>query len=112
MRKCITDSRTQWLGVWSRLAGSDSRSAVRPCDDGTGIEEVSVIPNDGFGYPETKEQIVSYMSIKSLDPWSTNYAGLAHSNDGNTFTKLEIKFKNKDDNSDPFQMWTMQRDGN
>lgn len=80
-------------------------------DDGWGTSEVSVIPNDGIGFPETKEQIVSYMSIKSWDPWSTNYAGLAHSTDGNTFTRLDIKFENNADNSDPFQMWTMQRDG-
>lgn len=80
-------------------------------DDGWGTPEVSVIPNDGIGFPETKEQIVSYMSIKSWDPWSTNYAGLAHSTDGNAFTRLDIKFENNADNSDPFQMWTMQRDG-
>ena len=80
--------------------------------DGMGAAEVSVIPNDGISFPETKEQIVSYMSIKSWDPWSTNYAGLAHSKDGNTFTRLDIKFGNDDKNLDPFQMWTMQRDGN
>ncbi|KAJ5091377.1 hypothetical protein NUU61_006247 [Penicillium alfredii] len=79
---------------------------------GTGTDEVSVIPNDGISFPETKEQIVSFMSIKSWDPWSTNYAGLAHSKDGNKFTRLDVKWPNPDDNSDPFQMWTMQRDGN
>ncbi|KAL4896864.1 hypothetical protein BDV59DRAFT_169208 [Aspergillus ambiguus] len=53
------------------------------------------------------------MSIKNWSsPWSTNYAGLAHSTDGNTFTRLETKWANTADNLDPFQMWTMQRDGN
>lgn len=31
--------------------------------------------------------------------------------DGNTFTRLDTKFENNADNSDPFQMWTMQRNG-
>lgn len=47
-------------------------------DDGWGTSEVSVTPNDGIWFPETNEQIFSYMSTKSWDPWSTNYAGLAH----------------------------------
>ncbi len=80
-------------------------------DDSWGTSEVSVISNDGIGFPETKEQVVSYMSIKSWDPWSANYAGLAYSIDGKTFTRLEIRFENNADNSDPSQMWTMQGDG-
>lgn len=80
-------------------------------DNGWATSEVSVISNDGIDFSETKEQIVSYMSIKSWDPWSTNYAGLAYSIDGKTFTRLEIRFENNADNSDPSQMWTMQGDG-
>jgi hypothetical protein len=81
-------------------------------DDGFGTHEISVIPNDGIGFPETGDQIVSYMSIKDWTaPWTTNYAGLAISTDGNTFTRLDVKWPNNDDNTDPFQMWTMQRDG-
>ncbi|KAA8650443.1 hypothetical protein EYZ11_000855 [Aspergillus tanneri] len=81
-------------------------------DDGAGTWEYTVIPNDGIGFNETGEQIVSYMSIKDWSsPWSTNYAGLAHSKDGNTFTRLDTKWLNDGNNADPFQMWTMQRDG-
>ncbi|KAI9927683.1 hypothetical protein MW887_003304 [Aspergillus wentii] len=81
-------------------------------DDGAGTFEVSAIPNDGIGLPETGEQIVSYMSVRDWSgPWKTSYAGLAHSKDGNTFTRLDVKWPNDDANSDPFQMWTMQRDG-
>lgn len=71
-------------------------------DDGMDATEVSVISNDGISLPETKEQIVSYMSIKSWDPWSTNYAGLAHSKNGNIFTRLDVKFGNDEKNLDPF----------
>ncbi|KAK2757033.1 hypothetical protein FQN54_005002 [Arachnomyces sp. PD_36] len=80
-------------------------------DDGAGNFEYSVIPNDGISFPETGQQIISYMSILSWDPWSTNYAGLAISDDGNTYKRLTSVFWNDADNLDPFQMWTMQRDG-
>lgn len=84
-------------------------------DDGAGVPEFTVIPNDGIGFNETGEQIVSYMSINNWaehqGPWVTNYAGLAHSTDGNHFERLDAKWPNDADNKDPFQMWTMQRDG-
>ncbi|KFY08822.1 hypothetical protein V492_05868 [Pseudogymnoascus sp. VKM F-4246] len=81
-------------------------------DDGSGTFEISVIPNDGIGFPETGDQIVSYMSIKDwAEPWKTNYAGLAISNNGNSFTRLDVTWRNNDANDDPFQMWTMERDG-
>ena len=80
---------------------------------GSPITEVSVIPNDGISFPETNEQIVSYMSVRDWSsPWKTNYAGLAVSTDGNTFKRLDgAHWPNPSDNKDPFQMWTMQRDG-
>ncbi|GIU84043.1 MAG: hypothetical protein KatS3mg008_0818 [Acidimicrobiales bacterium] len=83
-----------------------------------GIWEVTVIPNDGISFPETGRQIISYMSIKhwnSSGPagphWATNYAGLAYSDNGNDFVRTSLKWWNSPDNKDPFQMWTMQRDG-
>ncbi|KAL2004750.1 hypothetical protein VTN00DRAFT_3278 [Thermoascus crustaceus] len=81
---------------------------------GTGTVEASVIPNDGISFAETGQQIVSYMSIKEwTSPWVTNYAGLAVSTDGgNIFTRLDTAiWPNTPDNTDPFQMATMQRDG-
>ncbi|MFN8492704.1 MAG: DUF4185 domain-containing protein [Caldilineaceae bacterium] len=77
--------------------------------------EFSVIPNDGIGFPENRGQIVSYQSIwKWSGPngssWSTNYSGLAYSNNGNDFTRSELKWPNNPNNDDPFQMWSMQRD--
>lgn len=81
---------------------------------GPGPTEVSVIPNDGISFPETGEHVVSYMSVHNWDsPWKTNYAGLAVSKDGNTFKRLDEAHWPNDPNVnlDPFQMWSMQRDG-
>nr|E1ACQ5.1 RecName: Full=Notoamide biosynthesis cluster protein J; Flags: Precursor [Aspergillus sp. MF297-2]ADM34143.1 hypothetical protein [Aspergillus sp. MF297-2] len=83
-------------------------------DDGTGTGtwEFTVLPNDGISFPETGEHIISYLSIMNFTtPWTPNYSGLAYSTDGNTFTRLPTKWLNNDNNTDPFQMWTMQRDG-
>jgi hypothetical protein len=83
-----------------------------------GVWEVTVIPNDGISFPETGRQLVSYMSIENWDSagrqgpqWKTNYAGLAYSDNGNDFVRTNLKWWNNSSNTDPFQMWTMQRDG-
>lgn len=83
-----------------------------------GIREVSVIPNDGISFPETGRQLISYMSIehwRSAGPagpqWKTSYAGLAYSDNGNDFIRTDLKWPNDAGNTDPHQMWTMQRDG-
>ncbi|HEY0636826.1 MAG TPA: DUF4185 domain-containing protein [Pseudonocardiaceae bacterium] len=83
-----------------------------------GIWEVTVIPNDGISFPETGRQLISYMSIQNwnsagpLGPhWRTSYAGLAFSDNGNDFVRTNLKWWNNSGNTDPFQMWTMQRDG-
>jgi len=60
--------------------------------------------------------IMSYMSIAQWYndvniQWRTNYAGLAISNDGNSFQRTPTVWWNDGSNTDPFQMWTMQRDG-
>lgn len=83
--------------------------------------EVSILPNDAVSFPETGDIVVSYMSIaegmtKDNPHWRTNYAGLAISHDGNTFERIAATpgapiWSNNADNSDPFQMWSMQRDG-
>lgn len=79
--------------------------------------EFSVIPNDGISFPETGRQIVSFMSIHDWDQnglanWRTNYASLAYSDNGNDFIRVPyLGWENNGNNTDPFQMWTMQRDG-
>lgn len=85
--------------------------------DHEGRFEVSVIPNDGISFPETGRQLISYMSIEHWNPgprgsmWKSRYAGLAYSDNGNDFVRTNLEWWNNGDNSDPFQMWTMQRDG-
>jgi hypothetical protein len=85
--------------------------------DHEGRFEVSVIPNDGISFPETGRQLISYMSIEHWNPgprgslWKSRYAGLAYSDNGNDFIRTNLEWWNNGDNSDPFQMWTMQRDG-
>ncbi|MFF4880810.1 DUF4185 domain-containing protein [Micromonospora sp. NPDC000668] len=83
-----------------------------------GLPEVTVIPNDGIGFPETGRQLISYMSIENWNSagpagphWKSRYAGLAYSDNGNDFIRTPLKWWNSSDNKDPFQMWTMQRDG-
>jgi len=88
--------------------------------DHEGRWEFTVIPNDGISFPETGRQLVSYMSIETWynnndgpgnSGWKSGYAGLAYSDNGNDFIRTNLKWENNADNSDPYQMWTMQRDG-
>ncbi|WBQ05412.1 DUF4185 domain-containing protein [Kribbella sp. CA-293567] len=83
-----------------------------------GLWEVTVIPNDGISFPETGRQLISYMSIENWNSagpngpqWKSRYAGLAYSDNGNDFVRTNLKWFNSGNNLDPFQMWTMQRDG-
>ena len=107
--------------IWDNAAGLGG-DGMAPELFGTRDGEFTRIPNDGIAFPETKQQIISFMSInrwKDLPPnkpppannagWQTNYAGLAYSDNGNTFHRTDLKWPNHDDNLDPFQMWSMQR---
>ncbi|WP_279581166.1 DUF4185 domain-containing protein [Fodinicola feengrottensis] len=83
--------------------------------DGAGTFEVTVIPNDAVAFPDGTH-VMSYMSIAPWYndvniQWRTNYAGLAISHDGNSFQRTPTVWWNDGSNTDPFQMWTMQRDG-
>lgn len=83
--------------------------------------EISILPNDGVSFPENGQIIISYMSIgegmtKDNPHWRTNYSGLAISYDGNAFERIPLSvdapiWNNDIQNSDPYQMWSMQRDG-
>ncbi|MGC4896973.1 DUF4185 domain-containing protein [Micromonospora sp. DT31] len=101
----------------ARVAGNGrAPELMRNGHNGIGIDglwEVTVIPSDGISFPETRRQIVSYMSIENWGApyWRTRYAGLAYSDNGNDFIRTPLKWWNDGTNTDPFQMWTMQRDG-
>ena len=76
--------------------------------------EITCIPNDGLSFPETGRQIISFQSINrwSPAPWRSRYATLAYSDNGNDFIRVpNLAWWNTESNEDPFQMWTMQRDG-
>lgn len=70
--------------------------------NGIGIDnlwEVTVIPNDGISFPETGDQLISYMSIEnwsSAGPngphWKSRYAGLAISHNGNDFIRTSHRY--------------------
>lgn len=80
--------------------------------------EYTVIPTDGISFPETGNEIVSYMSVHAWWPtddqaWSNNYSGLAWSPDGNHFYRIGPTWANDTVNNDsPFQVMSMQRSGN
>lgn len=91
--------------------------------------EFTCIPNDGIAFPETGDQIFSFMSInrwKNVNngnlngvpgEWRTNYNALAISSNGNDFVRPAVDANydaiwwNNEQNSDPFQMATYARVG-
>lgn len=106
----------------------DSAVGVGPNERGIAAEiipnahrrgpEISVLPNDAVSLPNG-DIILSYMSIAGgmtgdNPGWTTNYAGLAISHDGNHFERIPATpgapIWSKD--TDPGQqMWSMQLDG-
>lgn len=81
-----------------------------------GHNEITCIPNDGIYFPETGDHIISYMSIDNWNNtgaanWRSHYCDIAWSDDGNTFTRQNLRWHNGLDNQDVYQMWSMQRDG-
>lgn len=80
-------------------------------------QEFSVIPNDGISFPETGRQIISFQSIWSWNAgpngssWTSNYSSYAYSDNGNDFYRLpNFAWWNNQNNDDPYQMVSMQRD--
>lgn len=86
---------------------------VASAHDTSGRGEWTNIPTDGISFPETGDQIISYMSVRTWDShradWETNHSGIAWSNDGNTFHHMGPIWANNGANNDPNQMMSMQR---
>lgn len=87
--------------------------------------EISIYPNDAISLPDGRV-VMSYMSVggdaTDTAKWVSSYAGLAVSNNGgNTFDRMlgsdnipgpgDPVWMNNRNNTDPNQMWSMQRDG-
>lgn len=75
--------------------------------------EITCIPNDGVSFPETGRQVISFQSINRWrEPWRSRYVSLAYSDNGNDFVRVpHLAWWNTESNTNAFQMWTMQRDG-
>jgi hypothetical protein len=73
------------------------------------------LPNDAVSHPESGEIFVSYQHIIEMNAvdayWRTDRASLAVSYNGNSFETKGPVWENNPGNTDPFQMWSMQRDG-
>lgn len=110
------------------LRSNDLPTAGDPItfDSAAGLEGTGVAPeilggwhmlvNDGVSLPNG-DIIVSYQHTVAVEnskdnTWHTDYAGLAISHDGNNFDLTGLAWENDvEDNLDPYQMWSMQRDG-
>lgn len=95
-------------------------------DGAAGLEDKGTAPdllggwnmlmNDGVSLPNG-DVIVSYQHTISVEGqkehvWYTDRSSLAISHDGgNTFEKTGPDWENNENNTDPYQMWSMQRDG-
>lgn len=99
------------------IAGPGLAPEIMPNGHKNGVE-YTVIPTDGISFPETGNEIVSYMSVHAWWPtddqaWTNNYSGLAWSPDGNHFFRIGPTWINNPvKNDSPFQVMSMQRDGN
>lgn len=73
------------------------------------------IPTDGISFPEDGQEVISYMCVNSWSQsgpeWATSYSGLAISHDGNHFERYGPTFQNGPDNTNPFEVMSMQRAG-
>jgi hypothetical protein len=124
LRSAVTPSASTAIAFDSAagLAGDGfAPELITSPHDTSGQGEFSAIPNDGVSFPENVDtgkptQVVSYQSVRNWNntgsqSWATNYSGLAVSYDGNTFQRVGTTWGNDGANSDPFQMVSMQRDG-
>jgi hypothetical protein len=110
----VFDSAAKVLGDGRAPEILDHNAHVPPPGGHWPNDEISCIPNDGISFPETGRQVISFQSINRWEPspWRSRYATLAYSDNGNDFIRVpNLAWWNTESNTDPFQMWTMQRDG-
>lgn len=82
-----------------------------PCEQSEADGEVTVIPTAGIAVGN--RQYLHYFSIKTWGPWTTNYAGIAYSDDnGETWVKdAKTRWLNTPTYDEPFQMAAFMREG-
>lgn len=69
---------------------------------------------DGISFTETGDIYLSWQSIVEAEagkPWRTRDAGLAKQAPDGRFELVGPVWENNADNTDPYQMWSMARDG-
>lgn len=72
-----------------------------------------LLTNDGISLPNG-DIVLSYQALiddLEVPTWQSSRSGLAVSHDGNTFELQGPIWENDADNTDPFQMWSMQLAG-
>lgn len=133
------DQRDPGNGLWRSQVGLTSETIPGPdapikFDGALGLvgkgiaPELMPSPHDTSGNGEhsgiftdvlelsTGEIVAAYQSVKNWDntgeeEWATGYAGLAVSHDGGaSFERTDTIWENDAENSDPFQMVSMQED--
>lgn len=96
----------------------DGAAGLESANTGTAPEFLGqwhILVNDGISLPDGSV-VVSYQhTVEVNNPadntWHTDYSGLAWSPDGNHFELMGPHWENTQDNNDPYQMWSMQLDG-
>ena len=96
------------------VAGPDGSAAQVIASDPGRRDEATVIPNAGIAVDG--RQYAHYMSVRRWGPpghWTTNYAGIAVSDDGgNTWVNpAEGRWINRAEHDHPFQIAAFTRDG-
>lgn len=84
-------------------------------------DEFTVIPNDGIYLPETGRHLINFMSVNRWDnfesanpeaSWRTGYSSFAYSDDEVNWHRVPfLGWENERNNLDPFQMVSMEREG-
>lgn len=104
-------------GTWAKEAFYNAHNRAGTWNP---LTEFTVIPNDGILIPETGRQIVSWMSMNRWDradgslggDFRSGYASLAYSDNGQDWYRVSnLGWWNNRENTDPFQMWSMHREG-
>lgn len=109
LRSNVTPEKGEPI-IFDSAAGLDGKGVAPET-----LGQWHILLNDGVSLPNG-DIVVSYQHTIAVDnpdaSWYTDYSGLAVSHDGNTFELAGPIWKNDTENNlDPYQMWSMQRDG-
>lgn len=110
----VTPSQNMFVGAAGAPGNSFAPGVIKGAKP---ANEFTAIPNDGVSIPELGIEVLSYQSVRSWNQigdenWQTNLSGLVVSTDGgNSFDRTGPVWINDANNNSPYQMASMQRDG-